>query len=291
MTCGNVPRMTIPAPVPRHFARRAAWTATALVASALFLFPLVVMVLGSLRLPGLAPPSELELIPDPVTLEGWRRAFTLVPLARSMLNSLLVAAIYTPVAVVVASWAGFGIAQLRGRWRQLLVGLVLVLLMIPVTAMWIPRFAIFEAAGLVGSYVPLLAPALLGGSPFFVLLYAFAFRRIPGDVLDAARLEGAGPLHVWRRIAMPLVRSTTAAVAMLAFVQSWANFIDPLLYLDRESAYTAPLMLRFLETLGPTNWPVLLAGAAAVTAPVVLLFLVMQRFFLTEERGIGWIGR
>lgn len=268
-----------------------AWAATTVLVSVLFLFPLVVMVLGTLRLPGLPPSRELELIPDPVTLEGWRRAFALVPLGRSMLNSLLVAAIYTPVAVAISSLAGFAISQLRGWGRRALLAGVLVLLMIPVTAMWIPRYAIFEAAGLVGTYVPLLAPALLGGSPFFVLLYAFAFRRIPDDVFDAARLEGARPLHVWRRVGMPLVKPTTAAVTMLAFVQSWANFIDPLLYLDRESTYTAPLMLRFLETLGPTNWPVLLAGAAAVTAPVVLLFLVMQRFFLTEERGIGWLGR
>lgn len=277
--------------VSRPNTRRTVWVATTLVVSAAFLFPLVVMITGSLRQPGLPPSRDLELIPDPVTLAGYRAAFSMVPLARSMLNSLVVAAVYTPVAVIVASWAGFAIAQVRGRQRRLLVGAVLVLLMIPVTAMWIPRFAIFETAGLVGTYVPLIAPALLGGSPFFVLLFAFAFRRVPAEIYDAARLEGAGPLHVWRRVAMPLVRPTTAAVAMLAFVQSWAGFIDPLLYLTRRETFTAPLMLRFLEELGPTNWPVLLAGAAAVTAPVVLVFLLMQRFFLREERGIGWVGR
>lgn len=280
-----------PLPPPRPLARRVVWGVAAVLVSAQFLFPLLVLVTGSLRLPGLAPPRALEVVPDPVTVEGYRDAFSAVMLGRSLANSLLVAAIYTPIAVVVASWAGFAIAQLRGRWRRWLAGGVLVLLMIPLQAMWIPRFAIFEWAGVVGTYVPLIAPALLGGSPFFVLLYAFAFWRIPADVYDAARLEGARPLHVWRRIAMPLARGTTAAVAMLAFVQSWGNFTDPLLYLNREETFTAPLMLRFLEQLGPTNWPVLLAGSVAVTAPAVLLFLFMQRWFLREERGIGWLGR
>lgn len=271
--------------------RRAAWIAATVAVSALFAFPLLAMLSGSLRQPGLPPPRSLEIVPDPVTLEGYRAAFSLVPLGRSLLNSLLVAAIYTPLAVLTASWAGFAIASLAGRARRRLVAVALLLLMVPLTAVWITRFAIFEGLGLVGTYVPLIAPALMGGNPFFVLLYAFAFRRIPPDVLDAAQLEGAVPLHVWRRIAMPLARGTTAAVAMLAFVQSWANFIDPLLYLQDRSTFTAPLTLRFLEQLGRTNWPVLLAGSVAVTLPVVVLFVLAQRFFLREERGIGWLGR
>jgi len=276
---------------PAPIARRLTWAVTTVVVAALFAFPLLVMLSGSFRLPGLAPPRSLEVVPDPLTVQGYREAFSLVGLGRSMVNSLIVAAIFTPLAVVVASWAGFAISQVRGRARRLLLGLTLIVLMIPVTAMWIPRFVVFEWAGVVGTWVPLIAPALLGGSPFFVLLYAFAFSRVPGEVFEAARLEGARPLHVWRRVGMPLVKGTTVAVAMLAFVQSWANFIDPLLYLNRAETFTAPLMLRFLEQLGPTNWPVLLAGSVAVTAPPVLLFLVMQRWFLREERGIGWMGR
>jgi len=276
---------------PAPIARRLTWAVTTVVVAALFAFPLLVMLSGSFRLPGLEPPRSLEVVPDPLTVQGYREAFSLVGLGRSMVNSLIVAAMFTPLAVVVASWAGFAISQVHGRARRLLLVLTLVVLMIPVTAMWIPRFVVFEWAGVVGTWVPLIAPALLGGSPFFVLLYAFAFSRVPSEVFEAARLEGARPLHVWRRVGMPLVKGTTVAVAMLAFVQSWANFIDPLLYLNRAETFTAPLMLRFLEQLGPTNWPVLLAGSVAVTAPPVLLFLVLQRWFLREERGIGWMGR
>lgn len=270
--------------------RRATWGVVAIVVAVAFVTPLVLMVLGSLRTPGTAPPRGLELFSGPLSLEAYRAAFRTAPLARSLLNSAIVAAIFVPVAVGVSSLAAFAIATADRRRRARLVGLVLVLFMVPASALWIARFVIFEAAGLVGTWAPLLAPALLGGSPLGVLLYVFAFRRIPGDVIEAARLEGAGPWRVWWSVAMPLARGTTAAVAMLAFVQSWSNLIDPLLYLNDEAAFTAPLALRYLQQLGPTNWPVLLAGSVVVTAPAVAAFILAQRRFLRPERGLGWLA-
>ncbi|HEX9696237.1 MAG TPA: carbohydrate ABC transporter permease [Actinomycetota bacterium] len=272
---------------------RRTWGHTVAVAvvAAVFVVPLVALVTGSLRVPGLPPPRTLELIPDPATLDGYRDAFSLSPLARSMVNSLVVAAVFVPLAVVSASWAGFAIALSRERLRRRLIALALLLMMVPATALWLTRFVIFKIFGMVDTFWPLIVPALLGGSPLAVLLYAYAFGRIPDDLYDAARLEGLSPIRIWRRVAMPLVRATTVAVAMLAFLSTWANFIDPLLYLNTERRFTAPLTLRYLEQLGPTNWPVLLAGAAAVTGPAVLVFLLAQRFFLQEERGVGWLGR
>lgn len=270
-------------------ARRISWTVTAFVVSAAFCVPLLTMLTGSLRAPGTPPPRSFELVPSPVSLDAYRDAFGLAPLARALVNSLGVAAVFVPLAVLTASLAGFAVARSARRGR--LTGLVLLLLMVPVTTLWIARFAIFSWLGLDGTYVPLLAPALLGGTPFAVLLYVIAFRRIPADVLDAARLDGAPPLTVWRSIAMPMVRGTTVAVTMLAFVQTWSNIIDPLLYLRDEQRYTAPLALTYLEQLGRTNFPVLLAGSVIVTLPVVIAFAIAQRRFLGDERGLGWLGR
>ena len=273
----------------RH--HRTVWYVVATLVALLFAIPLSLMLTGALRQPGMPPPSGFELVPSPVSADGYRGAFANSPLARSLLNSLIVAAFAVPLSILVASWAGFAIARARGAARTRLLAGVLLLLMVPVTAVWIPRFAIFKSLGLVGTYVPLIAPALLGGSPFFVLLYALAFRRVPQDLYDAAALEGASPFRIWRRIGMPLARSTTVAVGVLAFLLSWGNFIDPLLYLRDESTYTAPLALRFLEQLGPTNWPVLLAGSAVVTAPVLAGFFLAQRYFLSERSTTGWFGR
>lgn len=269
--------------------RRWVWGVAAFGVGLVFLLPLVAMLGGSLRPQGLPPPRGIELIPADPSLSAYRTAFSLVPLARSVLNSLLVAVVSVPIAVLSASWGGFALAQLDGRARRRVVVFLLVVLMIPVSAVWLTRFAMFKAAGFTDTYVPLIAPAVMGGSPLFVLLYWLAFRRIPTDILSAARLEGAGPWRVWRLVAMPLVRSTTIAVGLLAFALSWANFIDPLLYLSSEELYTAPLVLRSLEQLGPTNWPVILSGAAVVTLPVAVAFAAALRF-VVPRKGAGWLG-
>lgn len=259
--------------------------------TALFALPLLFMVSGSLRRPGLPPPRTPELVPDPVVVGNYGRAFALVDLGLTTLNSLLVAALVVPLTVLVASWAGFALLALPERLRRLVVAASLVALMIPLTALLVPRFALFETLGLTDTYVPLVAPALLGTSPFYVLLYHWSFRRLPVELYDACRLEGLAPLATWRRVAMPLVRPVTVAVAVLAFITSWGNFLDALVYLFDADLYTVPLGLRSLAELDRTNFPLLLAGAVAATAPVVAVFLVAQRWFLHEYRGTGWLGR
>ena len=263
----------------------------ALAISICFLLPLVFMVSGSLRRPGLPPPRAPELVPADPTFQAYERAFELVDLARYTLNSLVVAAIVVPLSVLVASWAGFAMTRLPPRHVRMLVAASLVALMVPLTALLVPRFAIFRALGLTDSYWPLVAPALLGFSPFYVLLFYWSFRRIPAELLEASRLEGLSPLRTWWRVAMPLVRPVTVAVAVLAAVFTWSNFLDPLVYLFDEDKSTLPLGLRSLAQLDRQNFPLLLAGAVTATAPVVVAFLYVQRFFLQEYRGRGWLGR
>jgi multiple sugar transport system permease protein len=268
------------------------WRQPAAVAvAAIFLLPLWFMVSGSLREPGTAPPRSPELIPRPLSTASYDRAFDLVDLGRYAVNSLIVAALTVPLAVLVASWAGFALLLVGGRTRALLVGLSFASLMVPATALLVPRFALFRWLQLTDTWAPLVAPALLGLSPFYVLLFYWSFRRLPSELFEAARLEGMKPLAMWRRLAMPLIRPVTIAIALLAFIASWGNFLDPLIYLFNPDLYTLPLGLRSLEVLDRTNYPVLLAGAVFATAPVVVAFVVAQRYFLHEDRGAGWLGR
>ena len=230
-------------------------------------------------------------MPDPLVLGNYGRAFELVDLGRYTVNSLLVAALAVPLAVLVASCAGFAIAQLPSRSAGRWVAVSLAALMVPLTALLVPRFALFRALGLTDTYVPLIAPALLGMSPFYVLIFYWSFRRIPRELYEACRLEGMTPFQTWRRLGMPLVRPVTAGVALLAFIFSWGNFLDPLIYLFDANLFTLPLGLRSLSALDRTNYPLLLAGAATATAPVILAFVFAQRYFLHEHRGAGWLGR
>lgn len=276
-------------PIARH---RGGWRhAPALLISALFLVSLLFMVSGSLRKAGLPPPRTPELLPSPLAFDNYGRAYDLVNIPRQVLNSAIVAMVAVPLTLLFGSWAGFAMSQLPRRVAGVFVGLSLVALMIPVTALLVSRFAMFQTIGLTNTYVPLVAPALLGMSPFYVLLFYWSFRRLPTELFEAARLEGVGWVATWRRIGMPLVRPTTVAVGVLAFVFTWSNFLDPLIYLFDPAKFTVPMGLRSLATLGRQDAPLMLAGAVTATVPVVAAFVYVQRYFLQEFRGSGWFGR
>jgi multiple sugar transport system permease protein len=248
--------------------------------AAVFVLPLVWVVSASLRQPGLPPPEGIEWIPDPISLEAYQRLTQLLPFGRYLLNSLLVVAVAIPVTLLVASWAGFAIAQLRGTHRRRLVALAVGLLLVPASALWLTRYLVFRQLGVLDSLLALIAPAFMGSSPLFVLLFYWAFRRLPPELVETARLEGAGPLTAWRRVAMPLALPTVVVVVLLTFLLSWSDFLGPQLYLRSQDLYTLPVGLRQLQTLDRTNWPVLMAGSVVLAIPAVVVFAVVQRWFL-----------
>ena len=273
--------------------RRAAALRGAAAALATFVLvaPLVVMVLGAFREPGRTPPVGLELLEVAPTIAAFERAFELVPLGRQLLNSLAVVAVAVPLTVLFASLSGFAMTRLAPRARRIALGFTLLCLTIPLPALWVPRFAVYRELGVLDTYVPLWAPALVGTSPVLVLLAYWSARRIPPDLVDAARLEGLGPWRTWWRIVVPLTRPTLFAIGALAFVFHWSNFIDPLLYLFSPELATLPQGLSSLRQLGPADTPVLLAGAVVATLPPVLAFALVQRRFLNDTREAGWFGR
>ena len=249
------------------------------------------MVLGALHAPGDPPPVGLEIVPTAPSFAAFERAADLVPLWRQLANSLTVVAIAVPLTVAVASMTGFAMSRLRGRAHVLAIGFTLVCLTIPLAALWVPRFALFRSLGVLDTYVPLVAPALVGTSPLLVLLCYWSARGIRRDLIDAARLTGMGPLRVWWHVVLPLTRPTLFAVATLAFVTHWSNFVEPLLYLFDQAKATLPIGMSSLRQLGPTDVPVLLAGSLVATVPPVLAFVFAQRAVLTRARGAGWIVR
>ena len=264
----------------------------AVLVAATFVFPLWFMLSGSLREAGLPPPRTPELVPWPLAFGNYERAIELVDLRAIRLE---LADGGGPGRAPHGALRVLGrirdVAGLPKRTAGVMVGVSLVALMVPVTALLVSRFALFRLLHLTDTFVPLVAPSLMGTSPFYVLLFYWSFKRVPGELFEASRLAGYGSLRTWWRVAMPLVRPVTVAVAVLAFVFTWSNFIDPLIYLFDERKFTLPLGLRSLAQLDPQNFPLLLAGSVMATAPVVGAFLYVQRHFLQRHRGVGWLGR
>lgn len=257
-------------------------TVAGLLLGALFVLPLVFLVAGSLRPPGLPPPDGFALMPERLSLDTYRFVFALIPLWKQIGNSLIVAAVAVPVTVLFASWAGFAIVTASARRRRVLIGASVVAMMVPVTALWVPRFVLVKWLGLLDTLWALMLPALMATTPFYVLIFALAYYRIPREIYEAAQLDGWSPFQVWRRVAFPLAKPAAFAVAILAFVAHWANFTDALLYLTDESRATVPLGLRALQTIEPSNFPLLLAGAVVATLPALVAFLIAQKAFFTR---------
>lgn len=256
--------------------------AGALLAS-LFLLPLYWIVTASLRPAGLPPARTVEWLPPSPTLANYPAIFEMLPMARYLGNSLIVVAVAVPVTAVIASWAGFALAQYPDRPRRRWLALSVATLMIPGASVWIFRFQILRWLGLIDSLGALIVPAFAAGSPLFVLLFYWTFRRVPPGLYEAARLDGASAFTTWWQVARPLARPTTVAVIVLSFVLYWSDFISPVLYLYRPALYTLPIGLQILKQLDPTGWPLLMAAATIMTLPVIGLFILLQRTFLSDN--------
>ncbi len=255
-----------------------------LLVAIIFLLPLLWMITASLHPPGEPLPTSLRLLPVRPTLAHYGRIFQLLPLGRYTLNSLLVVALAVPITLSVSSWAGLGMARLPQAAQRRWVVLSLAVLMVPGVALWSTRFLIYRQLGWYDTVWALVAPAWMGTSPFYVLMFYRAFHRIPAGIFDAARLEGAGVLQTWWRVALPMARTTAVAVALLTFVLYWGDFISPLLYLRSGSRYTLPVALQTLQQLSRSDWALMLAAAVWTMIVPIGLFLLLQPIFNRSQK-------
>lgn len=257
------------------------WVKTAVMClvAVIFLLPVFWMVSTAFYRPGTPLPTSLQLWPPEPTLSNFSRIFTLVPMARFTLNSLLVVALAVPITLISGSWAGLAMAQLPLASQRRWVVISLAVLMVPGIALWSTRFMVYKWLGWLDTYLAVIAPAWMGTSPFFVLMFYRAFRRVPSGIYDAARLDGAGILQMWWLVALPMARATAVAVAILSFILYWGNFIDPLLYLSEEKLYTLPVALQLLQQMNRSEWPLLMAGAVwSILVPILLFGLTLFYF-------------
>lgn len=248
------------------------------------LYPFLWLIFGALW-PDNQPLSAL-LLGDTAgwpSFDNFAIAGQTVPLARFFFSSLRVVFFALPLSLLVGSWAGFAISRLDAAPQHRLVVLSVAGLLTPPTALWLARFPLFRLLGWLDTPLALIAPALIGGSPFFVLLLYNAYRRLSLEMLEAAELDGASLWQMWRLVALPNVRATTGAVAVLNFLYFWNNFTDPLLYVRSLGQLTLPVGVRLLAQMDESRWPLLMAGSLVLALPSALAFLAAQRLL----RDIG----
>lgn len=247
--------------------------------------PFVWMISTSLKEP--ADQFSRTLLPDPVTLQNYTGLWDALPFTRLIWNSFKIAALATAGQLLTCSMAGFAFAAVRFRGRNALFVLLLVTLMIPFQVTLIPNFIVYRALGLYGTQVPLYLPAFLGGA-FGTFLLRQYFLTIPGELAEAARIDGASLWTIYWRVYLPLARPALAALAIFTFLFSWNDLFGPLIYLPSDlEKTTLPVGLALFQAQYSGRWTVMMAGVLVSIAPIVTVFFFAQKQFI---EGIALSG-
>jgi len=251
----------------------------ALLAGALLaLIPLVWMIAASLMRPGEASEFPPPFLPSRPTLVNYRDLFTRLSLGRALGNSLLIASATTLGVLFLNSMAGYAFAKLRFPGRDRLFSLLVAALVIPAQVSMLPLFLLLRWLGLVNTYLGAVLPGTAGIIGIF-LIRQFA-RAIPDDLIDAARLEGAGEFRIYWRIVLPILRPVLATLGIVTFLATWNDFVWPLVILTDESRYTLPVALASLVGEHTPDTELMMAGAVITVLPVLLLFLMLQKQYV-----------
>ncbi|MDQ3460470.1 MAG: carbohydrate ABC transporter permease [Deinococcota bacterium] len=241
--------------------------------SLITLFPFVWMLLTSLK--PLPEVFDLTLLPREPTLQNYRIILFDYLFGQWFWNSLLVAGITTLSVLVFDSLAGYTLAKLDFPGKPVIFVLILSTLMVPTEMLVIPWFATSAQYGWTNSYWGLLFPGLM--TAFGVFLMRQFFETLPNDLLDAARIDGLSEFGVFWRVALPLVKPTLAALAILTFLGNWNAFLWPLIVTQSQEMYTLPVGLALFSGEAGSQWNLITAGASLSVFPVLLVFAVFQK--------------
>jgi multiple sugar transport system permease protein len=276
--------------------RLAAWLrpvishALLVVVALLFASPLIFAFATSLKPADevfTAPPT---LVGSVLRFENYVEAFQFAPFARYFFNSFLVAIIGTSVVVAASSLSAFAFARLRFRGRELLFVLFLGTLMVPQEVLIVPMYWLMQTLGWVDSYQALILPFAF--TAFGTFLLRQFFLTVPAELVDAARVDGAGPFSIFFRIMLPLARPAVAVLAMFTFIAYWGSYLWPLIVIDTINVKgTVPLGLTSFMAQQGTQWHLMMAAAMLAMVPSVLLVVVLQKNLVRGLLTTGFGGR
>jgi putative chitobiose transport system permease protein len=284
---------TVQAPaLPLRIARRRRlpwsnvfWYALLIAMSVITVFPFAWILLTSLKGPNdlifSVPP---QFLPNNPTLDNYTKVWNALPIPSFFLNSILVSIAVVIGNVLVAALAAYPLAKMRFRGREVIFYLLLATLIVPVQLTYIPSFVLaVNVFHYYDSLPAIVFPNL--ASAFNIFLLRQAFRGVPNDLLDAARIDGANEARIWWHVMLPIVRPSLAAVAIFTFVVSWNDFLWPSLMLHTRESMTLPVGLAALQGFFSSDFRSIAAGVTMTVVPILMFFVAVQRYFVRGLAG------
>lgn len=253
------------------------------------ILPFIYMLTSSLETPVQIGSLTPQFIPNPLVWSNYQQVWNDLPIARYFVNSAIVSLTITVAQLLTASMAAYAFARLRFRGRSTIFALYLATLIIPSQVTLIPNYLIVRELHWHNTYAGLIAPFVV--SVFSTFLLRQFFLTIPTDYEDAARIDGANHWQIYSRIILPLARPALATVVILTFLASWNNFLWPLVVVDSPSLVTVPLSVTAYQGQFAIAWGPLMAAATLSLLPVLIVYVLMQKYVVEGIALSGQGGR
>ncbi len=278
-----------PEPAPRSHGREGSqiWVYVALIIGLVFLIgPFLWMIASSVKTSDELHHVPPTWFPQSFTLDNYTTIFTKLNFPQYFVNSVIVAAVVVGCNLLFCSMIGYALAKLRFGGKNVVFLLVLATIMVPQTVYLVPLFVLMSDLGLVNSYPGLILP--FAAQAFGVFLMRQFIQGIPDELLEAARIDGAGEFSIFWKVVLPLLGAPLATLGILIFLGSWNNFLWPLIIATSDQMYTLPVAVGvFSIGQNAIDYGLLMAGSVVLIAPVLIVFLLLQRFV---QQGIATTG-
>jgi len=252
-----------------------------------YLVPTIWMVSSSLKASTEIFAHPIVWIPKEPVWNNYPRAFDTLPLAQFAWNTVVVVVLAVGGTVVSSVSVAYSFARLRWPGRDFFFALLVGTMMLPGIVTLIPRFVIFRNLGWINTYLPLTIPYWLAGTPLYIFLTRQFFRGLPIELDEAALIDGASRLRILLQVLLPLSKPVLATVAVFSLLQHYNSFMEPLIYLNQMSKWTLAVGVRAFNETYTSSWELVFAASTVMVTPMVLLYMVAQRYFV---KGITMTG-
>lgn len=256
-----------------------------------FLIPTLWMISSSLKASTEIFVHPVVWIPKDPQWQNYLKIFTMLPFGKFIWNTLVVTGLAVLGTVVSSLMVGYSFARLRWPGRNLFFGLMIATMLLPEVITLIPRFLIFKSLDWIDTFLPLIVPYWMGASALYIFLVVQFFRGIPMELEEAALIDGANRLQILVQILLPLSKPVIATIAVFALIQHYNSFMEPLIYLNSMDKWTLALGIRALNDSNVQNWELVFSAGTLMLAPVLILFVFAQRYFIQGITMTGFGGR
>lgn len=263
----------------RKMAPRLVWTAIAVLLTPFFLAPLVWMMSSALKPLADVFSVPIQWIPHPILWSNIGNTLALFPFFHEFVNTLIITGAVMIGTMISSAIVAYGLSRIPWKGANVVFLVVIATMMIPTYATIIPLFVLFSNLGWVNTFWPLIVPSFFG-SGFSIFLLRQFFLQQPQELFDAAFMDGAGHWYSFWHICLPLAKPAMAVVGLFAFIGTWTDFFNPLIYLSSPPKFTLMLGLQYLHGQHTTLWPELMLGDSLVLLPILFIFLFAQRSFV-----------